>query len=199
MSKRLRGVIPEDDTSFQGLQFPVRKRKKPAERIEEIFCAPVDGFARWTGFRDEKLVWDEKKIRGLPNPEQKEKEKEEEEGNSSSLQRIFEGSEVSGVVYPLLIEKSEHPKAKYRSLGYLRELCETPSLFGDLKDDDQMFVGLGIRDLFLACDSGIATPSDRELLDQVCTLSLSPYLLLPSSPSLPFFFFFFKLSSNNKK
>ena len=64
MSKRLRGVIPEDDTSFQGLQFPVRKRKKPAERIEEIFCDPVDGFARWTGFRDEKLVWDERKFEG---------------------------------------------------------------------------------------------------------------------------------------
>ena len=112
-------------------------------------------------------------------------------------------------MYPLLIEKSEHPKAKYRSLGYLRELCETPSLFGDLKDDDQMFVGLGIRDLFLACDSGIATPSDRELLDQVCTLSLSPYLLspyllspyllLPSSPSLPFFLFFFQIKFEQQK
>ena len=149
--------------------------------------SPVVAFARWTGFEDGCLVWDETKISGLSSKgelkkrrkgrwgEEEEEEEEEEGGRDwepNSLKRVFEGIEVSGKIYPLLIEKSNDQRVKYRSLDFLSHLCETPSLFEDLKEDERLFVGLGIRDLFLACNLGVASPSDRSLFDRVCCFFL---------------------------
>jgi hypothetical protein len=138
---RKRGRVADDDDNDITLQTPKLARA-------------YSFLARWcktSGDDNFKFEWDTSRIRCLLS--------EEEQDDLALLHTIFQGSQLSSRLHPLIFDDvaPEGPEpAQLRSMSYLQELVTDAtaggSMFASLSQHQKHIIGVAVRDLFLATD-----------------------------------------------
>lgn len=116
--------------------------------------------ARFCSVRsDGSVSWDADKLLSSLDPAELE--------DGLFLRNVVRGTIVTGGLFPLVFDDSEHPIARLRSLGFFREMAADPAKYESLDEDRKLTVSIGVRDLFFADSRGLLDDDERELFRRV--------------------------------
>jgi hypothetical protein len=109
-----------------------------------------------------KVTWDSDKLQCSLSPAEAE--------DHLLVHNIATGCIFSGNLWPLVLENSSNPLAQKRSLAFMEHVVATPHLLTTLNEEELLFFGVGVRDLWLADSRGHLSSNEKKLLSQVVEL-----------------------------